>query len=168
MKKGFGLAGVLVGGVIGITLGVLYAPRAGEETRAMVSERIDEYWGQGKELYDRGVDHMQSTYADVSSKVQDRYSDVSDRFQATRDDVAGQVGAVRDRVKPRVAGANDELRNKIDEARARIASQISKNTEEAGDELRETAPSASASLDDDRYEHWNPAAEWANNDNSDD
>jgi len=44
--------GFLLGAVVGVAIGMLYAPRAGMETRAMISEKADEV----KEKVNEAVD----------------------------------------------------------------------------------------------------------------
>ena len=156
MGKRFGFGGVILGGAIGAILGVLYAPRAGEETRVLLSEKADDYLNQGKQLYEGGFEKVQSRAGEVAEQVQERY-----------EEVAGKVGSAGSRIMPQAGSSSDELRSKIDGARARIAAQIQKNSDEAGDRLRETAPNATSTFDsldteDGRYAHWNPAEEWMN------
>lgn len=124
-RAGFGLGGLVIGGLAGVIIGLLYAPRPGYETRAMVSDKVNEYWGEGQEIYARGVDKISDTYDIASEKVAN---------------VASQV-------KPRVAETSDELRDKIDEARDRIASQISKNAATAHDVISEKVPAAAIKID---------------------
>lgn len=43
-------AGFIVGGAIGAVLGLIFAPRSGEETREMLMEKTDELRGRAEEL----------------------------------------------------------------------------------------------------------------------
>lgn len=156
MGKRFGLGGFILGGAIGSIIGVLYAPRAGEETRVLLSEKADDYLSQGKQLYEGGFEKVQSRAGEVAEQVQERCEEVAEK-----------VGGAGSRIMPQAGSSSDELRSKIDEARARIAAQIQKNSGEAGDKLRETAPNATSTFDsldseDGRYAHWNPAEAWMN------
>lgn len=127
MSKGIGtgFGGLLLGAAVGAVLGILYAPRAGVDTRAMVSEKLDDYWGQGQELYARGVDKVAGTYETAQEKIND----------------------ARATIVPRVDEKSDELRTKIDEARERIATQVSKNAEAAQQKIDEAIPAAVEKID---------------------
>lgn len=123
MGKGNGIAGItgfLVGAGIGAILGILYAPRPGVETRAMVSDKVDDVCDEGQELYNRGVDRVMQVYTTATDRA---------------DEIASNV-------RPYVTGKNDELRDKIDEARERIAAQVNKNAAAAQDAINEKIPEA--------------------------
>jgi gas vesicle protein len=122
---GFGIGTFVIGAGLGVLAGLLYAPRAGVETRAMISEKVDEYWGQGQELYARGVERVQDTY----------------------NVAAGKVDEVRDGARPYIEDRNDELRSKINAARDRIAKEVSKNAESVHDTLADKIPAAASKVD---------------------
>lgn len=125
MGAGIGLGGFALGAGIGAIIALLYAPRAGVETRAMVSEKVDEYWGQGQELYARGVDRATETYESAAGRVNERVSNF----------------------KPYVSDRSDELRDKIDVARERIAQEIDRNATSAHDIISDKIPSAASKVD---------------------
>ncbi len=52
---GLGL-GFILGAIVGIGIGMLYAPRSGIETRAMLSDKVDEL----KEKLDEAVDTVKN------------------------------------------------------------------------------------------------------------
>src|SRR5512146_1569211 len=96
------LTGIIVGGAIGYVVALLNAPRPGEETRQMWTDR-------GRELRDRAMDTVQTTVdktgkivADsrerlgttvesTRNRVQERVSDLKERGGSTLEDVRGQV-----------------------------------------------------------------------------
>lgn len=125
MSRGSALTGFLLGAGVGAVFGILYAPRPGVETRAMVSESVEDMWGQGQAAYDRGVQRVQEVYAEAADRV---------------DEVASNVG-------PYVSSKNDELREKIDEARERIAAEVNRNAAAAHDAISERIPVAAERVD---------------------
>ena len=46
------LLAFVLGGMIGAVLGILFAPRAGEESRAMIKDQMDDLVEKGKGVYD--------------------------------------------------------------------------------------------------------------------
>ena len=40
----------IVGGIVGAVAGLLYAPRAGVQTRALVSEKVNAVWGEASDF----------------------------------------------------------------------------------------------------------------------
>jgi len=55
-RGGSVLGAFLLGGLIGAILGLLFAPRSGKETREMIADKAEDYWGQGVEVYNTGKD----------------------------------------------------------------------------------------------------------------
>jgi gas vesicle protein len=47
--SGFG-AGLLMGAVVGLVIGFLYAPRAGKEMRSMIREKSEEAWTKADDI----------------------------------------------------------------------------------------------------------------------
>lgn len=69
--------------LVGILLGVLFAPDSGEETRKKISRRA-----QGiKDAYDDFSDNVSDTY----SKVKDKASDIVNRAKDKYDDLKDQA-----------------------------------------------------------------------------
>ena len=46
------IKGMIVGGLIGATLGILYAPKSGKETREELRKSADEVFEKAKEQYE--------------------------------------------------------------------------------------------------------------------
>ncbi|MCL1891156.1 MAG: YtxH domain-containing protein [Coriobacteriia bacterium] len=127
MAKGFGLGSLIVGGAIGAALALLYAPRRGDETRAIVADKVDEIWGQGQEFYSQGY-----------TKIQEGIT----AAQPVIDKVQEGIHAAQ----PVIAKKNDELREKIESARSVIADQVAKNAAAARDTINDKVPVASEKI----------------------
>lgn len=124
----------IVGGVIGAVAGLLYAPRAGAQTRALVSEKVNAVWGEAS-------DFAQSAGVVAPGVV---IQDVAANAQAVAQNVQAKVqGVAQVTPEPAVEADNDDLREKIEAARERIAAQVVKNAEESQAQVAtpiETAP----------------------------
>lgn len=119
------LGSFLLGGLIGAVLGLLFAPRSGVETREMISERANEYWGEANEMYATGKEKVTEAVTVGKEKVTE--------VVATTKDTAAEKG--------------EELRAKIDEARGRLQEQVAKSAEAAKGKVAETTPVVKESVD---------------------
>lgn len=128
----------LTGGLLGAGVALLYAPRAGAETRQCIAHRAMQVWGQaqdfgnqaaeyGQEMYDDAVEYGQELYTEASEVGKQVYSQAATHATAA----AAQATTAVNNVKPVFAEKNDDLRHKIDAARERIAAQVAKNAEVA-------------------------------------
>ena len=68
-------AGLILGGIIGVTLGILFAPQSGEETRRQLKGKIDEFvslgksaWEEGKEAASQKGDELKARFNQARSK----------------------------------------------------------------------------------------------------
>lgn len=50
------LAGLIIGGLIGITLGILFAPKSGKESREDIARKADELMDKAKEGYEKATE----------------------------------------------------------------------------------------------------------------
>ncbi len=162
MAKKFGI--FLAGSVIGAAVALLYAPRSGAQTRALVAEKANAAWGQaqdfgaqaaarGQEAYAGAVAQGQRMYGQAQDLGQTVYTNVTAASQAAgaRAAAAGKqvyeaaaqrVHSTAEAVRPIFVEKNDDLRAKIDAARERIAAQVAKNAEEAQAAMAEKSPIA--------------------------
>lgn len=126
----------IVGGVIGAVAGLLYAPRAGAQTRALVSEKVNAVWGEASDfVQSAGVVAPGVVIQDVAANAQAVAQNVQAKVQG--------VAQVAPEPEPVVEADNDDLREKIEAARERIAAQVVKNAEESQAQVAtpiETAP----------------------------
>lgn len=71
--KGDFLAGLFVGGIIGATAGILFAPTAGEETRTQLVEK-------GKEYKDVASDKAMEKSQEAVTATKELVSNLKERF----------------------------------------------------------------------------------------
>ena len=117
----------LAGGLTGAAIALLCAPRSGRESRAMVSAKLNEAWGEAQDLGAQGAAGVQQAYQSAVTRGQDVVQNVASKGQEV-------YGAASSRVQEVVGSApagvhNDELREKIEAARQRIAAQVAENAE---------------------------------------
>lgn len=126
----------LLGGLVGAVLGLLFAPRSGKETRDLIADRAEDYWGQGVEMYETGKDKAAEVYATGREKATEIYE--TGREKATE---IYSVG------RERVADQGESIKGKIDSARTRLQEQVAKSTEGAKDKLGNAVPAAQGAVD---------------------
>ena len=56
------LKGLIIGGLIGAAVGVLYAPKSGKETREDIAQTTEELLNKAKEEYEKAVAKSQLVY----------------------------------------------------------------------------------------------------------
>jgi gas vesicle protein len=55
---GWGFGALLIAALVGVVVGILFAPDRGEKTRKMLSKRAAGYRDQAGELYGEGMDYV--------------------------------------------------------------------------------------------------------------
>ena len=120
----------VLGGTIGAIAALLYAPRAGEQTRALVSEKINAVWGEAKDFGGSAGTSASAAFKDVSNNAASFMQNVQSKGQEFVNSATGKVQEATGASAPSFkSNDNDELREKIEAARERIAAQVLKNAE---------------------------------------
>ena len=133
----------LLGGVVGAGIALLFAPRPGEETRALIAEKADEYWGKGQTWYDQGKSYVRESVAEVQPSINKKSDELRQKIDNARTLIAEQVAknaaAARDTINEKVPvaaekfnQAADVVRGRIDQASDVVKSRFSHAGEEAG------------------------------------
>lgn len=91
-KSGDFLAGLVVGGLIGAVIGILYAPKSGRETREEIGQKADELLAKVKEEYEHAAEKSRKAYGEavkrlkaLEEKALEKVEDVSEKV----DELAG-------------------------------------------------------------------------------
>lgn len=76
------LKGLFIGGLIGMALGILFAPKSGKETREDIAGKADELLSKAKEEYEKVVEKnktaCQESINDFKEKATDAENKVSE------------------------------------------------------------------------------------------
>lgn len=98
MGKGFSfLVGATLGAAAGTIIGILIAPRAGAETRAMAADMANDAWDNARDMYEQGAEQARSAMNDFGPMV-----------DAKTDELRAKVDLARERM--------DQLRETLNEA----------------------------------------------------
>ena len=76
-----GIGAFIAGGLIGAGIALLYAPRTGAETRAMVADRANVAWGNAQDFGVRAQQRGQEIYEDAAARGQEFYQGATARGQ---------------------------------------------------------------------------------------
>lgn len=102
----------ITGAALGVIAALLLAPKTGEQTRALVTEKANAVMGEAKDFS-----------AGIPGSAQDAIKTVQDKGAGFVKSAASSIQA------PAAAQPDDELREKIEAARKRIAAQVAENAE---------------------------------------
>lgn len=68
-KSGDFIAGIVIGGLIGAAIGILYAPKSGKETREDLGRKADELLTKAKEEYETAVEKSRKIYEETVQRL---------------------------------------------------------------------------------------------------
>lgn len=98
MGKGFSfLVGATIGAAAGTIIGILVAPRAGVETRAMAADMANDAWDNARDMYEQGAEQARAAMNDFGPMV-----------DAKTDELRAKVDLARERM--------DQLRETLNDA----------------------------------------------------
>jgi len=86
-KSGSFIKGLLIGGLAGIILGILYAPKSGKETREQIGQKTEELLAKAKEDYERTLEKSKKTYESAIKRLRDLESATKKKFNHVDEDV---------------------------------------------------------------------------------
>jgi gas vesicle protein len=86
-ERGNFAAGVILGTMLGMALGILFAPEDGEHTRARLRRRREEYERLAREQAGRTADQMRRTADDLASRVRANTDEFVTLARAVAEDV---------------------------------------------------------------------------------
>jgi gas vesicle protein len=84
------LMGLLAGTVLGAGLGMLFAPKAGADTRRQLSEQANRLRSTANDTYNQASEKVHQTYQQASEKVSQIVDRGRDAYERTR--AAGDTG----------------------------------------------------------------------------
>lgn len=65
------LKGLLIGGLIGGAMGLLYAPKSGKETRDDINKLADDYMGKAKDEYEATLEKSRKSYENAINRLKE-------------------------------------------------------------------------------------------------
>ncbi|MFA5182879.1 MAG: YtxH domain-containing protein [Syntrophales bacterium] len=68
-RAGDFLKGLVIGGLVGAVIGILYAPKSGKETREEIGKKAEELLSKAKEEYEQALEKSRKTYETAVSRL---------------------------------------------------------------------------------------------------
>ncbi|HAJ26923.1 MAG TPA: hypothetical protein DCG53_06705 [Syntrophus sp. (in: bacteria)] len=102
--------GLLVGGLIGAVIGILYAPKSGKETKEEIGRKTDELMAKAKEKYELALERSKKAYEVAVKRLQLVESSAKDKFIEMEE----KVGELAERGKETLQDTNGRLRKAMD------------------------------------------------------
>ena len=133
----------ILGAGVGAAAALMFAPKAGDQMRALVTEKANAVLGEAKDFSGSAGSGVQDAYKAAQEKGVAAFQNIAAKGQEIAAAAQSRSGeafnsaaeAVRvatgQQAAPSYAGENDDLREKIEAARQRIAAQVIQNAQES-------------------------------------
>src|SRR2546426_203645 len=105
------LSGLIVGGLLGAALGLLFAPDVGERTRERLRKQGEELGSRAREQADRVAERVRETAGDVAERVRERADEFATKARSTAEDVLEHGRTVLEEKSGRLKRAYQEGRD---------------------------------------------------------
>jgi len=86
-KNGELLKGLLIGGLIGVVAGILYAPKSGKETREDIARTTDDLLYRARDEYEKAVEKSKAAYESAIKRLKDLELSAKEKL----DEVEGKI-----------------------------------------------------------------------------
>ncbi|UCE07231.1 MAG: YtxH domain-containing protein [bacterium] len=104
------LKGMLIGGMVGAVVALLYAPKSGKETRQDIGKKADELASKAKEEYEIALEKSKKTF----QSALDRLKELEGVARKKVEEVEGQVQELAEKSKETVEASKSRLKKAID------------------------------------------------------
>ena len=131
--KGDSLFALIAGAAAGLTLGLLFAPEKGEETRRKVKAAAAEGWDEFVDATDEGWEKAKETYNDVKDGAESATTRLRARARLARRDLKDLKATLSDQA----TDLKEEARLKILAQLDKLEKALSKDPDETEDQWNE-------------------------------
>jgi len=75
------IKGLLVGGLVGAMIGILYAPKSGKETREEIGKKAEELMAKAKEEYEIALERSKKAYESAVDRLKQMESSAKEKVE---------------------------------------------------------------------------------------
>jgi gas vesicle protein len=127
MSEGNGglLKGLVIGGLIGVGLGILYAPKSGKETREDLTRKTDDLLGKAREEYEKAVEKSKTAYElavkrleELKLSAREKVEDVENKVNEFPQQSSETIQANKNKLKKAIDAGVDAYRHERTKKRA--------------------------------------------------
>ncbi|MEE9911083.1 MAG: YtxH domain-containing protein [Deltaproteobacteria bacterium] len=79
--------GLVIGGLIGAAIGILFAPKSGKETRQDIADKADELVTRAKEEYEKAVEKSKATYEATVERLKEAEAIAEEKAKEIKEDI---------------------------------------------------------------------------------
>lgn len=109
-RNGDLLKGLFIGGLIGMALGIIFAPKSGRETREDISRKANEMLAKAKEEYEKAAEKSRQVYEASLRHVKDFKESAKEKAA----EVENKVSELADQSIETMQGNKNRLKTAID------------------------------------------------------
>jgi gas vesicle protein len=102
--------GLVIGGLIGAVLGVLYAPKSGKETREDIARKTEDLLVKAREEYEQALDKSKRAYETAVKRLKEVEVSAKEKVE----EVESKVEALTERGKETLLDGKGRLKRAID------------------------------------------------------
>ena len=112
MSEGDGklLKGLLIGGLIGVIAGILYAPKSGKETREDIVRTTEDLLSRAKDEYEKAVEKSKAAYEAAVERLKDLELSTKEKVH----EIEGKVSEFASHSSETIHGNRNRLKKAID------------------------------------------------------
>lgn len=143
-RSGSVFGAFLLGGMLGAILGLLFAPRTGEETREMLTARANDYWGQAGDVYSAGLDKVTEAVDTNVTTAEEKSEQLRTKIDEARARLQEQVAKSADMAKDKIVEVAPTVKDVVDKAAAGAKTGVDMAADRASEGLGYVARSFSS------------------------
>ena len=121
--KGDSLFALIAGAAAGLTLGLLFAPEKGEDTRRKVMEAASEGWDSAKDTFDDLKDSAEDATSRLRARARLARRDLKELKSTLQEQTADFTEDARARIVEKLDKLEKALRNDVAEAETEVAEE---------------------------------------------
>ena len=109
-RNGDLLKGLLIGGLIGVVAGILYAPKSGKETREDIARTTEDLLSRAKDEYEKAVEKSKAAYEAAVKSLKNFELSAKEKVH----EVEGKVSEFAQNSAETIHDNKNRLKNAID------------------------------------------------------